>query len=57
MADQVATRNSQVKRDLAEQMWLHFFNEHLYEQGIISENERNRMQHLIYSRKPSPSKE
>ena len=57
MADQVATRNSQVKRDLANQLWLHFFNEHLYAQGIISENERNRMQHLIDSRKPSPSKE
>ena len=40
--------------DVAEQMWLNYFNQTLYTQGIISESERNRMTTLINNHKPLP---
>lgn len=44
------------KKALAEQMWLSYFNHVLYEKGLISEQERNRMQNMINTRKPSTAK-
>jgi hypothetical protein len=43
----------QQKKELAELMWLNYFNQTLYEKGLISENERNKMKNNISRRKPS----
>ena len=54
MVDQRDKSKEQQKKEFAEQTWLTFFNQTLYAQGIITEAERNKMQNLINSRKPSP---
>ncbi len=54
MAEQRDKSKEQLKKEFAEQSWLTFFNQMLYMQGIITEAERNKMQNLINSRKPSP---
>ena len=54
MANQTKKSAEQQKQEFAEQVWLTYFNQSLYAQGIITETERNKMQHLINSRKPSP---
>ena len=41
------------KRFVAEQIWLDYFNQTLFERGIITERERNKMKVMIESRKPS----
>lgn len=33
----------QEKKNLVEQCWLNYFNRVLYEKGLITENEKNRM--------------
>lgn len=33
-------------------MWLNYFNQTLYEQGIITESERNRVKNMISARNP-----
>ena len=38
------------RRAAAEQIWLHYYNQVLYERGIIEEAERNRMSHRIDAR-------
>lgn len=43
----------QQKKNIAEKLWLKYFNQTLYEQGLITESERNRIINLIDSRKPS----
>ena len=43
----------QQKKELAELMWLNYFNQTLYEKGLSSENERNKMKNNISRRKPS----
>lgn len=40
------------KKDLNEQLWLDYFNSYLYEHGVITESERNRMAIEIKNRKP-----
>ena len=42
----------QQRRVVAEQIWLNFFNQTLYEQGIITESERNRVKNMISGRNP-----
>ena len=42
------------RRQVAEKVYLHYFNDELYRRGLISEAERNRMAFKIESRKPSP---
>jgi hypothetical protein len=44
------------KKALAEQMWLSYFNRTLFEKGLITETQRNRMQNMINTRKPSTAK-
>jgi len=44
------------KRQVADNIWLNYFNHELYKRGIISTLERNKMAVKINSRKP-PSKE
>lgn len=46
----------QQRKELAEKLWLHYFNRTLFEQGIITESERNRMSVMIESRKPRHKK-
>lgn len=36
-------KKSQQRRDLTGQLWLSYYNRILYEKGIITEQERNRM--------------
>lgn len=43
----------QQKKNMAELMWLNYFNQTLFEKGVINENERNRMKNNISRRRPS----
>ena len=38
------------KKTIAEQIWLHYYNKLLFEKGIITEEERNRMTNRINAR-------
>ena len=40
------------KKRLGEQLWLHYYNRVLFEKGMISEEERNRMSNRIDARQP-----
>lgn len=40
----------QKKRSIMEQLWLTYYNDTLYEQGVITEDERNKMRIKIKSR-------
>jgi len=44
---------TQQKQDLAAQLWLSYYNQVLYEKGLITEQERSRMALKINSRKPT----
>lgn len=41
----------QQKKSMAEQLWLHYFNAILYEKGLITESQRNRIYNMIGTRK------
>jgi len=43
------------KRQAAEKLWLLYFNQTLFEKGMITERDRNRMIHKIDSRTSSHS--
>ena len=43
----------QQKKSVAEQLWLHYYNQTLYEKGLITERERNKMNHKINARSSS----
>lgn len=43
------------KAEAAETIWLLYFNQTLFEKGLISEAERNRMKLRIEARRPSTS--
>lgn len=47
----------QQKTALSEKLWLAYFNSYLYQHGMITENQRNRMIAKIESRKGSAAKE
>ena len=38
------------KKQAMEQAWLLYYNQVLFEQGVISEDKRNKMKHLIHTR-------
>jgi hypothetical protein len=38
-----------------EKIWLLYFNQYLFEEGVINEEERNRMKLQIELRKPLPA--
>jgi hypothetical protein len=44
------------KQQVADNIWLNYFNDELHKRGIISTHERNKMAVKINSRKP-PTKE
>ena len=46
----------QKKKYAAEQIWLHYYNQTLFEKGLITETERNRMKNLINELVPSAVK-
>lgn len=43
----------QEKQSLTERLWLAYFNSYLYENGLITESERNKMITKIENRKGS----
>ena len=43
MAKQKNTTETQKKRELGSRLWLEYYNRTLYEKGIITEQERNKM--------------
>lgn len=53
MADNKSFSAEQQKTLLAQKLWLAYMNSYLYEKGIITEFERNRMITKIESRKGS----
>lgn len=46
----------QAKKALAEQLWLHYYNQVLFEAGLISEAERDRMKNRISALPPGALK-
>ena len=42
--------NQRLKRQAMEKAWLHYYNQVLFEKGLITEQERNRMTNRINSR-------
>ena len=42
--------NLQNKNNIANEIWLNYFNDVLYNKGTITENKRNKMKHLIHDR-------
>lgn len=53
MAENKAASMEQKKISLSEKLWLAYFNSYLYEKGVITESERNRMVSKIQERKGS----
>ena len=47
----------QAKKELAKQLWLSYYNQVLFEAGLITEAERNRMKNKISALAPSASNE
>ncbi len=41
------------KQYMVEQFWLLYYNQYLFDHGLITEQERNRMTHRINNRKVS----
>lgn len=50
MADKKRLSAEQQKKLMAEEMWLHYFNQSLFIKGVITEAERNRIANMIASR-------
>lgn len=55
MVENKAISSEQQRILLAENLWLHYFNCYLYEKGVLTEAERNRIVAKIESRKGSTS--
>ena len=53
MVENTSLSNEQQKRALAQKLWLAYFNSYLYENGMITEPQRNHMINKIDSREPS----
>ena len=49
--------NEQSRKVLAEELWLSYFNRFLFEKGLITVSERNRMVHLIANRSSGVEKQ
>lgn len=60
-AKDISKQNELRKQQVAEEIWLHYFNNVLYEKHLITEQERNRMSNWIDTRhshnKPKKSRE
>ena len=53
VAENKGASMEQKKVSLSEKLWLAYFNSYLYEKGVITESERNRMVSKIQERKGS----
>lgn len=53
MAERNTMSMAQQKIYIAQQIWLHYYNDYLFEKGIITEQERNKLKFRIDGRKPS----
>lgn len=53
MADRNRMSAAQRKIFIAEQIWLHYYNDYLFGKGVITEQERNKLKFRIDGRKPS----
>ena len=51
LAEKKPLSNEQKRRSAAEQLWLHYYNQTLFDKGLITESERNRMTNKINARK------
>ena len=51
MAEKQKLSNEQKRRSAAERLWLHYYNQTLFDKGLITESERNRMTNKINARK------
>ncbi len=49
MQENQTTANTQEKKEMAARIWLSYYNRVLYEKGIITEQQRNRMEVTINS--------
>ena len=47
------TSNEEQRISLNERLWLAYFNQYLYENGMLSESQRNKLKNKIDSRKLS----
>ena len=45
-------RTESTKKNTAERTWLLYFNDVLFEKGLITEQDKNKMANAIASRKP-----
>ena len=52
MAKQKITPEAQKKRELGCRLWLDYYNRTLYEKGLLTEQERNRMSLKISGGRP-----
>ena len=52
MAENTREKQEQ-KKLIAEKLWLSYFNQALYENGFLTEGQRNRLKLIIDSRKSS----
>lgn len=55
MAERKAITAEQQRVSLSERLWLAYFNSYLYEKGMLTESERNKIILKIESRKGSTS--
>ena len=55
MAKRKISPEAQKKRELGSRLWLDFYNRTLYEKGLITERERNRMSLRISGWRSTPS--
>lgn len=56
MASKQLLTPEEQRRRMAEAAWLNYFNNVLYEQNMITEQQRNQLTNKIASRKPSTAK-
>ena len=53
MAERNTKTMAQKKLYIAQQIWLHYYNDYLFGKGMITEETRNKLRFKIDSRKPS----
>lgn len=53
MGEKSVSGTAQEKKFVAEQVWLHYYNDYLFQKGMITETQRGKMRFMIDSRKPS----
>lgn len=53
MTETTTKISAQKRKQTMEQLWLMYYNDTLFDKGVITEAERNRMQRLIDQHRPS----